>query len=53
MEQTYIMHLSKRLNIPFIGMHSLGEICSIEESDDSLVQNQTITFVTLSKREKK
>jgi len=52
MEHTYIMRLSKKINIPFIGLHSLGEICSIKENDDTLIQNQTITFVTLSKSEK-
>lgn len=48
MVHTYIMRLSKKLNIPFIGLHSLGEICSIKENDDTLIQNQTITFVTLT-----
>jgi len=51
MEHTYIMRLSHKINIPFIGLHSLGEICSVKKSDTTQIQNQTITFVTISKRE--
>ena len=53
MEHTYIMRLANKLNIPFIGLHALGEICSIKKDDITQIQNQTITFVTLSKRKKK
>jgi len=52
MEHTYIMRLANKLNIPFIGLHALGEICSIKKDDITQIQNQTITFVTLSKKER-
>ena len=50
MEPIYLMHLSKSLRMPFIGLHSFGEIGPLNTGEPSQLQNQTITLTILKER---
>ena len=51
MEPIYLMHIAKKIEIPFMGIHSLGEVGPLNVEDFSLIQNQTITLAVLSEKE--
>jgi len=51
MEFVYLMDLKKKLQLPFIGFHSFGEIGSVDEGKYSVLHNQTISVAILSERE--
>lgn len=48
MEPIYLMRLAKNLRVPFIGLHSLGEIGPLSPKGFSMMQNQTVTLAVLS-----
>ncbi|AKF24265.1 hypothetical protein YH65_01785 [Sulfurovum lithotrophicum] len=50
MEPIYIMRLAKNIYIPFIGLHSFGEIGPLDPQDLSVLQNQTLTLAVLTEK---
>jgi len=50
MESIYLMQLSKSLEVPYIGLHSFGEIGPFNFSEPSQMQNQTITLAVFSEK---
>lgn len=48
MEPIYLMYLAEHLGLPFLGLHISGEIGRLHPNDPSMLQNQTITLVTLT-----
>ena len=50
LESIYLMYLDKKLSSPFIGFHAAGEIGSLTSGEPSVLQNQTLTFVSLAEK---
>lgn len=50
MEPIYLMRLAENLKVPFIGLHSLGEIGPLSPEGFSMMQNQTVTLAVLSEK---
>jgi len=50
MEPIYLMRLAKKMGMPFVGFHALGEIGVLENDSHSQLQNQTLTLAVLSER---
>jgi len=51
MEPIYLMHIFESLRMPFIGIHSFGEIGPLNTGEPSQLQNQTITLTVLKERD--
>lgn len=51
-ESIHLMHLSKTLHQNFMGLHSYGKIASLVPNQPSMLQNQTITAITLTVKDK-
>ncbi len=48
MEPLYLMHLTQMRGVEFSGLHTFGEIGTLQPNGSCEVQNQTLTFVTLN-----
>lgn len=50
-EPLYLMYLAKKMHKAFMGFHAYGEISTLVPDQPTQLQNQTITFVSLSAKE--
>ena len=51
METLYIMKMIENIKLPFLGMHTASEICPVNGEHRSMLQNQTLSVVTLREKE--
>ena len=51
METLHIMKMIKSIKLPFLGMHTASEICPVNGGRRSMLQNQTLSVVTLREKE--
>ena len=51
METLNIMKMIKSIKLPFLGMHTATEICPVNGGRRSMLQNQTLSVVTLREKE--
>ncbi len=51
MEPIYLMRIARSLHQPFLGFHTFGEIGPLTEDGPSLLQNQTITIISIAEKE--
>lgn len=49
-EPIYLMRLAKKIGMPFVGLHALGEIGTLENDSYVQLHNQTLTLAVLSER---
>ncbi len=49
-EPLYLMRIAHALKLPFIGLHTFGEIGPLSLDDVTQIQNQTVTLAVLSER---
>ena len=50
MEVLYMMNIINKLRLPFVGLHTLGEIAPLASQDTSALKDQTLTVISLSER---
>ncbi len=51
METLHIMKMIENIKLPFFGMHTASEICPVNGEHMSMLQNQTLSVVTLREKE--
>ena len=50
MEVLYMMKIINQVDIPFMGLHTFGEIAPLANHNHSILRDQTLTVVSISKR---
>jgi len=50
MEVLYMMNMIDQVRLPFIGLHTLGEIAPLPSQQQSTLRDQTLTVISLSER---
>jgi len=50
MEVLYMMNMIDQVRLPFIGLHTLGEIAPLPSKEQSTLRDQTLTVISLSER---
>ena len=51
METLHIMKMIENIKLPFLGMHTASEICPVNGERRSMLQNQTLSVVTLREKD--
>ena len=50
MEVLYMMNIIDQIDIPFMGLHTSGEIAPLADEEHSILRDQTLTVITISER---